>query len=103
MVLNLDVPLARIKRVAPRYVVFRLFSCKLSVADRHPPRRFPEWDDGTVGTVLLRKPIRGVPVGDALISVDREKGLLLRSVSFPRPAHLGGAVRTRLKDGYRAA
>ena len=60
-------------------------------------------DDGTVGTVLLPKPIRGVPDGDALISVDREKGLLLRSVSFPRPTHLGGRARARLKDGYRAA
>src|ERR1700757_1124519 len=42
-------------------------------------------DEGTVGTVLLPKPVRGVPDGDALISVDREKGLLLRSVSFPQP------------------
>ena len=60
-------------------------------------------DDGTVGTVLLPKPIRGVPDGDALISVDREKGLLLRSVSFPLPERLGGRARSQLRDGYHAA
>jgi hypothetical protein len=59
-------------------------------------------DDGTVGTVLLPKPPRAVPDGDALISVDREKGLLLRSVSFPLPERLA-RTRRRLKDGYHAA
>ena len=60
-------------------------------------------EDGGVVTVLLPEPIRGVPDGVALTSAHREKGLLLCSVSFPRPAHLGDPARTRLKDGYRAA
>ena len=60
-------------------------------------------EDGTVVTVLLAEPIRGVPDGVALTAVDRKKGLLLRSVSFPLPERLGGRARTRLKDGYHAA
>jgi hypothetical protein len=60
-------------------------------------------EDGTVVTVLLPEPIRAVPDGVAPTSAHREKGLLLCSVSFPLSAHLGGTVRTRLKDGYRAA
>ena len=59
-------------------------------------------EDGTVVTVLLPKPIRGVPDGVALTAIDRKKGLLLRSVSFP-PEHLGGRTRRRLKDGHHAA
>jgi len=60
-------------------------------------------EDGTVVTVLLPKPIRGVPDGVALASAHRGKGLLLRSVSSRLPAHLGGPVRARLKDGHHAA
>src|ERR1035441_7500224 len=60
-------------------------------------------EDGTVVTVLLPESIRGVPDGVALTSTDRRKGLLLRTVSLTLPAHLGGPVRTVLKDGYRAA
>jgi hypothetical protein len=60
-------------------------------------------EDGTVVTVLLLESIRGVPDGVALTSTDRKKGLLLRTVSSTLPAHLGGPVRTGLKDGYRAA
>jgi hypothetical protein len=60
-------------------------------------------EDGTVVTVLLPEAIRGVPDGVALTSTDRKKGLLLRTVSSTLPAHLGGSVRTGLKDGYRAA
>jgi hypothetical protein len=60
-------------------------------------------EDGTVGTVLLPEGIRGVPDGVALISADREKGLLLSRVSSPLPERFGGRVRARLKDGYRAA
>jgi hypothetical protein len=40
-------------------------------------------EDGTVVTVLIPEPFRGVPEGVALTSVDREKGLLLRTVSSP--------------------
>lgn len=36
--------------------------------------------DGTVITVRLPEPIRDLPHGDAVISADRERGLLLRSV-----------------------
>jgi len=60
-------------------------------------------DDGTVGTVLLPKPIRGVPDGDALISVDRKKGLFLRSVNFPLLERIGGRARSQLRHGYHAA
>src|SRR5271157_2265423 len=45
-------------------------------------------EDGTVVTVLLPEPLRGVPDGVALTAVDRKKGLLLRSVSFPLPERL---------------
>lgn len=57
-------------------------------------------EDGTVVTVLLPEPIRGVPDDVALASEDRKKGLLLRSVSSPSPQGLGGHIRTRLKGGH---
>jgi hypothetical protein len=60
-------------------------------------------EDGTVGTVLFPEAIRGVPYGVAFTSADREKGLLLCSVSSTLPERFGGRARTRLKDGYRAA
>ena len=60
-------------------------------------------EDGTVGTVLLPEAIRGVPDGVAFTSADREKGLLLCSVSFLLPERLGGRAGARLKDGYHAA
>jgi len=60
-------------------------------------------EDGTVGTVLLPEPLRGVPDGVALTAVDRKKGLLLRSISSPLPEHAGGRTRRRLKDGRYAA
>jgi hypothetical protein len=60
-------------------------------------------EDGTVGTVMLPQAIRGVPDCVALTSGHREKGLLLCSVNFPLPEHLGGRARARLKDGYHAA
>lgn len=59
-------------------------------------------EDGSVIPVVLPEPIRGVPDGVALTSADREKGLLLRSVSSSLPEHLGGRVRTRLNDGHQA-
>jgi hypothetical protein len=40
-------------------------------------------EDGTVVTVLIPEPFRGVPEGVVLTSVDRKKGLLLRTVSSP--------------------
>ena len=60
-------------------------------------------EDGTVVTVLLPEPIRGVPDGVALSWTDRKTGLLLRSVSSPSSAPLGGRTRTRLKVGYHVA
>jgi hypothetical protein len=59
-------------------------------------------EDGTLVTVLLPEPVGG-PDGVALTVVDQKKGLLLRSVSFPSPEHLGGRARTRLKGGHHAA
>jgi hypothetical protein len=59
-------------------------------------------EDGTVVTVLLPEPIRGVPHGVALTWADRKTGLLLRSVSSPLPEHVWGRTRTRLKDGFAA-
>jgi len=50
-------------------------------------------EDGTVLTVLLREPIRGVPDDVVLTTADRKKGLLLRSVSSS----------LRLKGGEHAA
>jgi hypothetical protein len=41
-------------------------------------------EDGTVATIPIPAPFRGVPEGVALTSTDRKKGLLLRSVSLLR-------------------
>ena len=60
-------------------------------------------EDGTVVTVLLPESIRGVPDEVALTAVDRKKGLLLRSVSFPLPDHVEGRKRRRSKDEDYAA
>jgi hypothetical protein len=60
-------------------------------------------EEGTVATVLLPEPMRGIPDGVALSWVDRETGLLLRSVSSPLPERLRGRIRTQLKDGRHAA
>jgi hypothetical protein len=60
-------------------------------------------EDGTVVAALIPKPFRGVPDGVALTSVDRKKGLLLRSISSPLSEHFGGRARTRLKVGHHAA
>ena len=46
-------------------------------------------EDGTVVTVLLPEPIRGVPDGVAVSWADRKTGLLLRSVSSFLPEHVG--------------
>ena len=59
-------------------------------------------EDGTVATVLLPEPIRGVPDGVALSWADRKNGLLLRGVSSASPEHVSGRTRTRLKDGLVA-
>lgn len=60
-------------------------------------------EDGTVMTVLLPKPTRGVPDAVVVTSADRKKGLLLRSVSFSLPEHLGDPARTGPKGGEHAA
>ena len=45
-------------------------------------------EDGTVVTVLLPEPIRGVPNSVALNWTDRKSGLLLRSVSSASPEYV---------------
>lgn len=40
-------------------------------------------EDGTMVTVLLSETIRGVPDDVTFAVIDRQKGFLLRSVSFP--------------------
>jgi len=60
-------------------------------------------EDGTVVTVSLPKPIRSVPDGVALISVDRNRGLMLRSISSPLPKHLRDRMRTQLTDEHHVA
>ena len=52
-------------------------------------------EDGTVVTVLLPEPIRGVPNSVALNWTDRKSGLLLRSVSAASPEY----VETRRSTG----
>ena len=59
-------------------------------------------EDGTVVTVLRPEPTPGVPDGDALTSADRERGLLLRTVSSILPEYLGSRIRTRLKQAHHA-
>jgi hypothetical protein len=59
-------------------------------------------EDGTVVTVLLPEPIRGVPDGVAISWADRKTGLLLRSVSSASQEHVGGRKRARLRDGHAA-
>jgi hypothetical protein len=55
-------------------------------------------EDGTVVTVLVPEPIRGVPDVVAVSWADRKTGLLLRSVSSTSPERVGGRMRARLKD-----
>jgi hypothetical protein len=60
-------------------------------------------EDGTVVTVLLPEPIRGVPDGAAISwAADRKTGLLRHSVSSASPEQVGGRMRARLKDGHAA-
>ena len=59
-------------------------------------------EKGIVVTVPLREPIRRVPDDVSLTAVDQKKGLLLRSVSFALPEHIGGRKRGRPRDGYSA-
>ena len=53
-------------------------------------------EDGTMVTTLLSESIRGVPDDVAITVVDRQKGLLLRSISFPCRA-LRKSLRKSLK------
>ena len=57
----------------------------------------------TVVAVPIPEPIRGVPDSVALVSVDRKRGLLLRSISPPLPRHLRDRMGTRLTDENRVA
>ena len=59
-------------------------------------------EDGTMVTVLLPGPIRGVPNGVALNWTDRKSGLLLRSVSSASQEHVGDRMRARLRDEHAA-
>ena len=51
-------------------------------------------EDEAVAAVRIPEPIRGVPAGVALISADRKRGLLLRSVSSPLREDLREGVKT---------
>jgi hypothetical protein len=55
-------------------------------------------EDGTVVTVLLPEPIRGVPDGFAFSWQIEKKGLLLRSVSAASREHVGSRTTTQLRD-----
>jgi len=60
-------------------------------------------EDGTVVTVLLSDPIRGVPDGVILASADRGKGLWLRSVSSLLPDRFRSLLENQLKARHTAA
>ena len=60
-------------------------------------------DDETVIAVPIPEPIRDIPDGVALISVDRKKGLMLRRVRFPLPEERRNRARTRQNDEYHVA
>jgi hypothetical protein len=51
--------------------------------------------DGTVMTIRLPEPIRDLPHGDAVISADREKGLLLRRIFTPHSRAWHGSNSSR--------
>lgn len=57
----------------------------------------------TVAAVPIPEPIRGVPDAVPLISVDRKRGLSLRSLSSPLPRHLRERMGTRLTDEHHVA
>ena len=59
-------------------------------------------DGGAISAVLLPEPIRGVPDGVGLVSMDRKKGLLLRTVSFTLPEHFRDRGRPPNRRPYVA-
>ena len=57
----------------------------------------------TVVAVPIPEPICSVPEGVALISVNRKRGLLLRSISSPSAEHLEDGVKTWRKGRRHVA
>lgn len=60
-------------------------------------------EDETVVAVPIPEPICSVPEGVALISVNRKRGLLLRSISSPSAEHLEDGVKTSRKGRHHVA
>ena len=60
-------------------------------------------EDETVVTVPIPDPICSVPEGLTLISVNRKRGLLLRSINSLSPEHLQDGVKTSRKGRHRVA
>jgi len=59
--------------------------------------------DEAVVAVAIPEPIRGVPEDVALISVDRERGLVLRSLASSLSGHHRGRMRERPTDEQHVA
>jgi len=55
-------------------------------------------EDENVAAVPIPKSIRSVPNSDALMSVDRKKGVMLRCVRFALSEQLRDRTRTRQND-----
>lgn len=60
-------------------------------------------EDETVVAVPIPEPICSGPEGLALISVNRKRGLLLRSISSPLAEHLEDGVKTSRKGRHHVA
>jgi hypothetical protein len=60
-------------------------------------------EDERVVAVAIPEPICSVPDGVALISVNRKRGLLLRSISSLSPEHPQGSVKPSRKGRHHVA
>lgn len=60
-------------------------------------------EDETVVAVPIPERLCNVPEGVALISVNRKRGLLLRSISSPSSEHLQGGLKTSRKGRQHVA
>jgi len=60
-------------------------------------------EDETVVAVPIPEPICSVPDGVALISVNRKRGLLLRSISSHSPENFQDGVKTSRKGRHHVA
>jgi len=60
-------------------------------------------EDGSVIVLPLPKPLEGFPHGFDYLPSHREKGLTLRSITFPLPESVRDRTGTRVKVGNHAA